>query len=586
MFNRKRWPRRTAYALAVAAVFGTGMLAAAQAEDIAREDTFIATGQTSAGSPTFGQYNDFNPFRPGLEVRSSISHVLEALYYYDVLEDKMIPWLATSYEYNDTYNSVTVHLRDGVTWNDGVPFTADDVAYTIDMLRKNGEGKKDMNLGVALDRDVKDVVKIDDHTLRIDLSGPNPRWFFTFLTVRFTEGMYIVPKHIYDTVDPNDLGSFTGLGKPGWPVGTGAFKVAEMTPERIILDRRDDWWGAKIGFHRLPAMKRVIFVPFTTHEQAAQLLTNGQVDTILEATVPVMKELLKRDDITTFSGKNPPYGNIDWWPTALFFQFLDPQWQDVRIRKAVGLYINQQQAVDYAYDGAAEITGLPYPKYKALLPYFEDLQPVIEKDRFLEYDPKAADALMTEAGAVKDAQGIWTLNGKEMGGDLYFTNSLNQIGPVIAEQLRRAGFKVAPSTRPGYRNTVFHGEATWWLWGNGASVNDPFHTLRLYHERWATPRGEEALWPTRWKNDEYSNLVDQIEKLPPTDPKVQGLVDQALTIMLDQQVIVPISQFYHRIPFNTTYWTHFPTENDAYITPTFWHYTGYLMLLNMEKAKK
>ena len=193
---------------------------------------------------------------------------------------------------------------------------------------------------------------------------------------------------------------------------------------------------------------------------------------------------------------------------------------------------------------------------------------------------------MTEAGAVKDAQGIWTLNGKEMGGDLYFTNSLNQIGPVIAEQLRRAGFKVAPSTRPGYRNTVFHGEATWWLWGNGASVNDPFHTLRLYHERWATPRGEEALWPTRWKNDEYSNLVDQIEKLPPTDPKVQGLVDQALTIMLDQQVIVPISQFYHRIPFNTTYWTHFPTENDAYITPTFWHYTGYLMLLNMEKAKK
>ena len=294
MFKGNDGRRRTAYALAVAAVFGTGMLAAAQAEDIAREDTFIATGQTSAGSPTFGQYNDFNPFRPGLEVRSSISHVLEALYYYDVLEDKMIPWLATSYEYNDTYDSVTVHLRDGVTWNDGVPFTADDVAYTIDMLRKNGEGKKDMNLGVALDRDVKDVVKIDDHTLRIDLSGPNPRWFFTFLTVRFTEGMYIVPKHIYDTVDPNDLGSFTGLGKPGWPVGTGAFKVAEMTPERIILDRRDDWWGAKIGFHRLPAMKRVIFVPFTTHEQAAQLLTNGQVDTILEATVPVMKELLAR----------------------------------------------------------------------------------------------------------------------------------------------------------------------------------------------------------------------------------------------------------------------------------------------------
>ena len=355
-----------------------------------------------------------------------------------------------------------------------MPFTADDVVYTIEMLRQNGMGKKDMLRGTALAHDVKEVVKVDDLTVRIDLSNPNPRWFFTFLTIRFTEGMYIVPKHVYETVDPNDLGSFTALGKDGWPVGTGAFKVAEMTPERIILDRRDDWWGAKLGFHRLPAMKRVIFVPFTTHEQAAQLLVSGSVDTILEATVPVMKQLLKKDYITTFSGKKPPYGNIDWWPTALFFQFLDDQWQDVRIRKAVGLYINQQQAVDYAYEGAAEITGLPYPKYKALLPYFDDMQDTIKADGFLDYNKEAADKLMIEAGCVKDADGIWTKDGKRIGGDLYHTHSLDQIGPVIAEQLRRAGFEVAPTARPGYRNTVFHGEATWWLWGNGASVNDPY----------------------------------------------------------------------------------------------------------------
>jgi peptide/nickel transport system substrate-binding protein len=586
MFKEKRSGGGIVPVIIAAAILGIGALGSAQGQQVAREDTLIATGQTSAGSPTFAQYNDFNPFRPGLDLRSSITHVLEALYYYNALDDKMIPWLATGYEYNDKYDSVTIQLRKGVTWSDGEAFNADDVIYTIDMLRKNGKGKKDMAEGAALARDVKDLVRIDDHTVRVDLNSTNPRWFFTHLTERFTEGMHIVPEHVYSTVDPNELGTFTALGKPGWPVGTGAFRIAEMTPERIILDRRDDWWGAKLGFHKLPEMKRVIFVPFTTHEQAAQLLASGRVDTILEATVPVMKQLLAKDNITTFSGKQPPYGNIDWWPTALFFQFLDEQWQDIRIRKAVSLYINQEQAVDYAYEGAAETTYLPYPRYKVLEPHFADMKEVAEKNRILGFDVAAADALMKEAGCVKDAQGFWTKGGKRLGGDLYHTNSLNQIAPVVAEQLRRAGFEVAPTARPGYRNTVFHGGATWWMWGNGASVNDPFHTLRLYHKRWATPRGQEALWPTRWQNDKYSAIVDEIEASSPTDPKVRGLVKDALTILLEEQVIVPISQFYHRIPFNTTYWTNFPTKEDPYITPTFWHETGYLMLLGMEKTKR
>lgn len=585
---RTQWRGRGVGALLAAAMMTTGLQGMAQAQQaqIAREDTLIATGQTSAGSPTFAQYNDFNPFRPGLDLRSTVTHVLEALYYYNALDDKMIPWLATAYEYNDKFDSVTVKLRQGVTWSDGEVFNADDVIYTIDMLRKNGAGKKDMAEGVALARDVKDIVRVDDYTVRVNLTHPDPRWFFTYLTERFTEGMHIVPEHVYKTVDPNDLGTFTALGKPGWPVGTGAFKATELTPERIILDRRDDWWGSKTGFHKPPAMKRVIFVPFTTHEQAAQLLTSGSVDTVLEATVPVMKQLLTKDNITTFSGKELPYGNIDWWPTALFFQHLDSQWQDVRVRKAVSLYINRKQAIDYAYEGAAEPTALPYPRYKVLEPHFEDMAETIKKDRMLDYDVAAADALMKDAGCVKDAQGFWTKDGKRMGGDLYHTGSLNQIGPVVAEQLRRAGFEVAPTARAGYRDTVFHGEATWWLWGNGASVNDPYHTLRLYHKRWATPRGQEALWPTRWQNDKFSAIVDQIEGLSPTDPKVRGLVKDALTIWMDEQAAVPISQFYHRIPFNTTYWTHWPTKADAYITPTFWHETGYLMLLGLEKAKK
>ena len=76
----------------------------------------------------------------------------------------------------------------------------------------------------------------------------------------------------------------------------------------------------------------------------------------------------------------------------------------------------------------------------------------IKQRRIIDYDPAAADALMKEAGAVKDGSGVWTLQGQQIGGDLYYPISLDAIAPVIAEQLRRAGFKVAPNTQPGYRN--------------------------------------------------------------------------------------------------------------------------------------
>lgn len=567
---------------------GSARAQSAAAGPIARGDTLIATGQPSGGAPTFAQYNDFNPFHPGLDLRSSVALVLEPLFFYSVLPDTMIPWLAEGYEYNADYTAITVRLRPGVTWNDGTAFTVDDVIYTLDILRQNGRGKGDQLYASAMARDVKDLVRIDDHTLQIELTHPDPRWLFTYLTVRFTEGLFIVPKHVYAATDAAGLGGFTALNSdaPEGPVGTGPFKITSMTPERIILDRRDNWWGATTGFRAPPQMKRVIFVPFTTPEQAAQLLTNQEVDTILEARVPVLKSLLARypNRITTFSGDRPPYGNVDWWPTALLFNHDDPQFQDIRIRRAVSLYLNRKQAVDYAYQGAAEIAGVPFPHYPRLAPYFVDMAGTVKELRILDYDAKAADALMQQAGAAKDATGIWTLNGRQMGGDLFAPTSLNAIAPVIAEQLRRAGFKVSANSRPGYRNEVYYGHAAWWLWGHGASVNDPFQTLALYHKRVYRPVGENPFWPSRWRNDEYSAIVDRIEALPPDSPGVRPLVNQALTIWMKEQVAVPVSQFYHRIPFNTAYWTGWPNEENPYINPTFWHNTGNLLLLGLRKA--
>lgn len=100
----------------------------------------------------------------------------------------------------------------------------------------------------------------------------------------------------------------------------------------------------------------------------------------------------------------------------------------------------------------------------------------IERLCIVDHDPDEAEALMQEAGASKDGEGLWTLDGKRMGGDLYFVPSLSTIAPVVAEQLRRAGLEVASNSRPGFRDVVYQSKAAWWLWGHGGSVNDPYQT--------------------------------------------------------------------------------------------------------------
>src|ERR1700722_12197861 len=125
-------------------------------QTVARADTLIATGQPSGGAPTFTQYNDFNPLHPGLDLRSSIAFVLEPLFFYSVLDDAMIPWLAEGYEYAEDFTQITVHLRQSVTWNDGTPFSPDDVINTLDMLRKNGQGNADQLYASQMARSIKD----------------------------------------------------------------------------------------------------------------------------------------------------------------------------------------------------------------------------------------------------------------------------------------------------------------------------------------------------------------------------------------------------------------------------------------------
>ena len=81
-------------------------------------------------------YASVNLYMPGYDYLLHI-FIYEPLYFYNAFADtdNIIPWLATGHEYNDDFTEVTIHLREGVEWSDGVPYTAADIVFTIDMLK-------------------------------------------------------------------------------------------------------------------------------------------------------------------------------------------------------------------------------------------------------------------------------------------------------------------------------------------------------------------------------------------------------------------------------------------------------------------
>ena len=117
--------------------------------------------------PNYSSPDMWSPYNLGGTHQNGVSLFHEPLVFADMLDGHQYPWLATSWEYNADATELVYNLRDGVTWSDGEPFTADDVAYTLNNLRDLGN---DVRLGGIYEVFIKDVEAVDDLTVKITLA--------------------------------------------------------------------------------------------------------------------------------------------------------------------------------------------------------------------------------------------------------------------------------------------------------------------------------------------------------------------------------------------------------------------------------
>lgn len=550
-------------------------------------------------SDAVNQFTDvklFNPFVTGI-ARSGWQFAFEPLYFYNMYNTDQvcgppgmpcqggeIPWQAESYAYNSDYTELNIKLRPQVTWSDGQPFTANDVVFTLNMLKDNAPK---LIYSVEMKTWVKDVVAVDDHNVKVTLTQANPRFMFDYLQWHSDLGLPIVPEHIFKGQDPTTFTNYD-LSK-NWPIVTGPWQLKASLPEQKFWDRRDDWWGAKVGFHPLPAMKRVIVLPNYTDDKQAELLVANQVDCTHGFQAPyIIPSVLPRNPKLHMwtTGDKPPYGVVDMSTvTTLDFNDAKAPFNDTQIRWAINHALDRKQIISIGTHGIGDPTSLPFPPYGVMKQYYDAVSDILQKYPIDAFDLNKTAQIMQSKGYAKDQAGFWAKGGKRFSFIItlpppFFTD----ITPVIVAQLRKGGFDVTFKSPTNRGTLVSTGEVDAFLDIPGGSVRDPYTTLSFDTTKLSAPTGQPAVQPYRWKNEQYDTLLDELAKLPGSDPKFMQIYHQAMEIWIPNLPQIPLIQRYMFLPVNTTYWTNWPDEKNPYITPSSWHRTAGMFIHSLKSV--
>src|SRR5260370_27306306 len=149
---------------------------------------------------------NFNPYNTASVISGTQGLIYETLLYVNRLDGSVKPWLASSYDLPSDAQSITFHLRQGVTWPDGQPFTSDDVVFTLNLILKNPSIHLP-GIGAA----VKNLTAPDASTVILTLSNP-----FNPIVWILGGQVFILSKHTWSSVkgDPSQYADAN-------PVGTG-----------------------------------------------------------------------------------------------------------------------------------------------------------------------------------------------------------------------------------------------------------------------------------------------------------------------------------------------------------------------------
>lgn len=578
---------RLSFTLMLILVFALTAFSVTAQDEVAREDTVIFDIDNTDPLPN---PTNFNPLVPGTNKNQGAHQALwEPLFILNYETGEIQPWLGLSFEPNETLDVWTLNLRDGVTWSDGEAFNADDVVFTIQLLLDDETAS--LTDAANMQQWVESVEKVDDLTVVFNLKAPNPRFQLDYFSVRIWGSVVIFPEHVWAGQDPFTFTNYDP--EQGWPLGTGPYTLTSATPTQFVWDRRDDWWGAQTGFSELPVPLRLIFAITGSEENRSLLMSDSQLDSAMNITLGAFEAIRARNPNVIAWQEELPYAWADPCPREISFNTEVPPWDDPNVRKAISLMIDRNQIIDVAYEGTTIPSRTMFVEYGGMAPFIDA---IVEAGMGISptADVPAAQALLEESGWTMNANGFYEKDGQVLTADMEVNQgSIEYVRTVnvIVEQLRAAG--VDATARPLIEVTANDNRANGnfgiaYNWDTCGSVNEPWNSMNQMSTFFYVPIGERASAnEPRWNTEgaqAYSEIVDQIGVLPLGDPQIPGLVAEAYRYIYDETPFIPLVQASKLVPFDTTYWTGWPTAENNYNHPATWWNSTHQIILNLRKA--
>ncbi len=236
--------------------------------------------------------------------------------------------------------------------------------------------------------------------------------------------------------------------------------------------------------------------------------------------------------------------------------------------------MSRDAIVDIAWEGMSRPISFPAPTLAALTPFFEGTEDLFAQYPNTEFDPKATEALMTEAGYTKGADGFWAdASGTKLVVDLVARQTeadsgQGRPGGCRTAEARRVRRAVPPRRLGRLCRPGVPGQGQYLARPDQWRREQPLPSFDMFHSRHAAAIGSSATGSySRYANPEYDKIVDEMGKLATDDPKFKDLVRQALAIWLRDLPVAPTTDAALLASYNHTYWKNWPTSTTRTSSP-------------------
>ncbi len=493
----------------------------------------------------------FSPFNSSvLTTGATFGPIYEPLEYVNILQSTKppVPWLATSSQWSNSYKTLTFTIRNGVTWSDGKPFSANDVVYTFNAMKS--DKAIDLNaLWTADGGPLTGVAMKGTNQVVFTFNAPAQPYFYFVADLT-----PIIPQHIWSTLTQSKLHSYADTK----PVGTGPYVMSNCSGQNIKYLRNPHYWQSTTS-HPVPQIAEIDYPAYLSNTPGNLALSTGQGNWGGQYIPNIQSFYISKDPAHRHYWF-PPVGNVSLVPNLT-----NPLLGQLAVRQALAYAINKATVArlgESGYQQPANQTGVITPTFQS---WYDSSLPQPS------YNPAKAEQILKSAGFTKGSDGIYA---DKSGNKLSFTiktitgySDWDASLQIITQELKAVGIAVTAQDEnsTSYATDLQGGHFQLAYAGSGGlgpiPGPSPYYELRA-----ALYSGSIGSYNfSRYKSTSTDALFNQYAAATP-DQQVQ-IMHQVQQVMVKDMPFIPVTEGVDWFQYDTSNIGGWPTASDPFAQP-------------------